>query len=243
LSALHRSLLVAALLLPAAARADALFYGETYAADTAGPGDVDLELRSTLHGASRSGQARTWEQQLELETGLTDRWDVALYNVWESPRGERTRYAATRVETRYRLGELGEWFVDPVLYLELEKEWAEDRAFGVEEKVILGKDLGLLNLALNVSAEQERIPGGGRAFAYEYALGASYALAPWLRAGGEAFGVHAREAGERTTAHYAGPALAFSWSRYAAVAALGAGLNEQAERFRATLVLEVEIDR
>jgi len=241
----RRRLLWAALLLllPPAARADGLYYAETYTAYTADTVDLDLELWTTLHGAPRAGGERTWVHQLELETGLTDRWDVALYNVVESRQGEATRYAATKAETRYRLSEPGIWPVDTVLYLELEKEWVEDRPFGVEGKLILGRDLGPLNLSLNGVAEEEFIPGGGRATTYEYALGASYELSSWLRAGGEAFGLHSREAGETATAHYAGPALSFTWSRYLLLAALGVGLNDQAERFRATAVLEVEIDR
>jgi hypothetical protein len=239
----RRLLTLVSLVLAGAARADAPYYAETYPAYTADLGDVDVELWSTLHGAPRSGGRRSWVQQLELETGITDRWDVALYNVLESPQGERTRYAATKVETRYRLSEPLAWPVDTVLYLELEKEWSEDRPFGVEEKLLLGKDPGPLNLALNAVAEQEFIPGGGRATTWEYALGASYELTRWLRAGGEAFGLRTREGGEAATAHYVGPALSFSWSRYGLLTAVGVGLGDRAERFRATAVLEVEIDR
>lgn len=179
--------------------------------------------------------------QLELETGITNRWDVALYNVWNSPRGESTRYGATKLETRYRLAEPGEWFVDPIVYLEVKKEWTEDKPLAVEQKLILGKDVGRVNLSLNGSAEQEFIPGGDREYEFGYAFGASYELAPWLRAGGETFGTWVRAGGTTVAARYAGPALSFAWSRFWLVTALGVGLNDEAERVRATAVLALQL--
>ncbi len=238
----RRTLALAALfLVPAVARADRRYYGETYNASTAPPGGLDIEAWSTLHDAPRAGGTRFFQHQLELETGLTDRWDVAIYNVWDSPRGESTRYSATKVESRYRLSSPGQWFVDPIVYLEVKKEWTEDKPLAVEGKLILGKDLGRVNLSLNGSAEQEFIPGGGREYELEYAAGASYELASWLRAGGEAFGYRVRGGGVTTTTHYAGPALSFAWSRFWLVTALGVGLNDASERVRATAILAVQL--
>lgn len=235
------SLIAVLLCLPLAARADRRYYGKTYNAATAAPGGLDVELWSSLHQAPRSGGARLWRNQLELETGITDRWDVALYNVWDSPRGESTRYAQTSLESRFRPSQPGEWFVDPVVYLEVKKEWTDDRPVAVEEKLILGKDIGRLNLSLNGSAEQEFIPGGGRAYEYAYAIGASHELASWLRAGAEAFGAHQREGGQTVTTHYAGPALSVAWSRVWLVTAIGFGLDRASERLRATAVLAFQL--
>ena len=166
---------------------------------------------------------------------------MALYNVWDVVQGEPARYSQTKLETRYRLARPGDWFVDPVVYLEAKKEWTEDKPIGVEGKLILGKDIGPINVSLNGAAEQEFIPGGGRAYEYSYALGSSYEIAPWLRAGGEVFGVQKREGGAVETTHYAGPALSLSWSRYWLVTALGVGLNDAAERVRATAVFAIQL--
>jgi hypothetical protein len=233
---------LAVLLLPALARADRRYYGETYNAATAAPGGLDIETWSTFHAAPRgTGGPHLWQNQVELETGITDRWDVALYNVWDVPQGEPTRYSQTKLETRYRLTRPGEWFVDPVVYLEAKKEWTEDKPIALEGKLILGKDIGPVNVSLNGSAEQEFIPGGGRAYEYGYALGASYEFAPWLRVGGEVFGVQKRQEGDIETTHYAGPALSLSWSRYWLVTALGVGLNDAAEHVRATAVFAIQL--
>jgi hypothetical protein len=233
---------LAVLLLPALARADRRYYGETYNAATAAPGGLDIETWSTLHAAPPgTGGPHLWQNQLELETGITDRWDVALYNVWDVPQSEATRYSQTKVEMRYRLTRPGDWFVDPIAYLEVKKEWTEDKPIGVEGKLIVGKDIGPVNVSLNGSVEQEFIPGGGRASEYGYALGTSYELAPWLRAGAEVFGFQQRAVGATVTTHYAGPALSFAWSRFWLVTALGMGLNDAAERVRATAVFAVQL--
>jgi hypothetical protein len=123
----------------------------------------------------------------------------------------------------------------------VKKEWTEDKPVAVEEKLILGKDVGRVNLSLNGSAEQEFIPGGGREYELGYAAGASYELAPWLRAGGEVFGYRVRGGGVTVTTHYAGPALSFAWSRFWLVTAVGVGLNDASERVRATAVLAVQL--
>ena len=142
------ALALAVAVLPVAARADRRYYGETYTASIAPKGSLDLELWSTFHDAPRDGSAPAlWRHQIELETGLTDRWDVAVYNIWRQNQGESVQYEALQGETRYRLTEPGAWFVDTVLYLEVRKEFLEDRPLAIEEKLILSKDLGRLNLA------------------------------------------------------------------------------------------------
>jgi hypothetical protein len=230
--------LAALLLVPSLARADRRYYGETYNAATAQPGGLDVELWSTLYQPPKAtGGTQFWEHQLELETGITDRWDVALYNIWIYPQGGSTQYQATKLETRYRLSQPGQWFVDPILYLELRKEWIEDKPFAVEEKLIVGKDVGAWNTSLNLLAEQEFIPGGGREYEYGYALGTSYELVPWVRAGGEVFGFITRAGGATERAHYAGPALSFAVSRVWLVTALGFGLTDESEKLRARAVL------
>ena len=90
--------------------------------------------------------------QLELETGLTDRWDVALYGIARQIERRATELEAAKLETRYALARPGEWLVDPVLYLEAVKTFVDDRPFSLEGKLILGRDLGPLNLSANVAA-------------------------------------------------------------------------------------------
>ena len=234
-----------AALLPAAARADRRYYGETYNAVTAAPGGIDVEAWTTLSQAPRAGGTSYWRHQLELETGLTDRWDLAVYNVWRRDFGGTTRYEALRGESRFRLSQPGEWFVDPVLYLEVKKEFIGDRPLAVEEKLILARDLGRWNLSLNLVAEQEFIPGGDREYEWGYAGGASWELHPAVRVGAEAFGgwTEARSAGLSTWVkrHWAGPAVSLAWSRVWLVVAAGWGLTDESDRLRLRAVAAVQL--
>ena len=227
-------------LVPAAARADRRYYGETYTAQTAPRGSLDLELWSTFHAPPREGGLHVWRHQVELETGITDRWDVAVYNIARQLQGKELEYEALKLETRYRLVEPGRWFVDPVIYLELKKTFVDDRPLSVEEKLILSKDVGRLNLALNLAAEQELV-GGKLTHDGEWALGASWEIGPALRAGAEAFGAVAAEerAGkdELRAQAWAGPAVSIAVNRTWLVLATGVGLTDSSERVRARAVL------
>jgi hypothetical protein len=245
---IHKSaalaVLAAAAMIPAAARADRRYYGETYNAQTAPPGGIDVELWSTLHQATKDGAERQfWRHQLELETGITSRWDVALYNVFDNVQGGTLEYSATKVETRYRLSEYGEWFVDPVLYLEAKKEWTADKPLAFEGKLILGKDIGPVNLSLNGLYEIEFIPGGGREHELGYAAGVSYEVAPWVRLGGEVFGNWTRspEDGTWGSEHYAGPALSVAYSRVWLVLAAGFGLTDESRKSQLRAILSFQL--
>lgn len=235
---------IAASVAPSAARADRRYYGETYNAATAPPGALDIELWSTLvRPKTGSGDVQYWRHQLELETGITSRWDVALYNVFDRLQGDTLRYQATKVETRYRLSDYGEWFVDPVLYFEARKEWIEDEPWAFEGKLILAKDIGPLNVSLNGLYEIELIPSGGQEHELGYAVGVSYELLPALRVGGETWGNWTRSAagGAWKTEVYAGPAISVAYARTWLVLAAGFGLTDQSQsqQLRAVFALQL----
>ncbi len=237
-------LIVAALLaVPAVSRADRRYYGETYNASTAPRGALDTELWTTYvePPGEASGAERYWRHQLELETGITDRWDVALYGVARQIVGSPLEFEAVKLESRYALAAPGTWFVDPVVYVELQKTFLEDRPFSVEEKLILAKDLGRLNASLNLAAEQE-FAGGDVHREWSYAYGSSWELVPAFRLGAEIFGdvadVELSPGVERTESQaWAGPAASFAWGRAWLVLAAGAGLTHASDAVRARAIL------
>lgn len=221
------------------ARADRRYYGTTYDATTSPPGGVDLELWTTFAQPPRAGGSpQYWYHQIELETGITSRWDVALYNDFIYEQSDVTRYAATRVETRYRLSDYGQWFLDPVLYFEMRKEWVADKPFAAEGMLILAKDVERLNVSLNAGYEIEFIPAGGTEHELFYAVGTSYEIVPWVRVGGEAFGGWTRTVeGPTLSTHYAGPALSFATGRNWLVVAAGFGLTDESARMQLRAIL------
>src|SRR5947207_2433964 len=96
------------------ARADRRAYGETYEAVTAAPGGLDVEIWHTYASAGEvinGPPSRGNRTMLELEYGITGRWDVALYNILDTGTDE-PGYAGLKLETRYRLSAPGTLFID-----------------------------------------------------------------------------------------------------------------------------------
>ncbi len=238
------TLAAAALLLaPAASRADRRYYGETYNASTAPRGALDVELWTTYSEPPKdaSGVSGYWRHQLELETGITDRWDVAVYGVARQLHGEPLEFEAVKLESRFALAAPGTWFVDPVVYVELQKTVVDDKPFSVEEKLILAKDLGPLNVSLNLAGEQEFV-GGDVEPEWSWALGTSWEVVPALRLGAEAFGDRAKEevspgVEQTESTAWAGPAVSIAVARSWLVLAAGFGLNGESDAFRARAIL------
>jgi hypothetical protein len=231
------------LAVPAVSRADRRYYGETYNAVTAPKGAVDLELWTTRHEppSGASGAPGLWRHQLEIETGVTDRWDVALYGVARQIDGDDPELEAAKVETRYALAAPGTWLVDPVLYLEVQQSFVDEKPLSIEEKVIVGKDLGRLNVSLNLGAEQEFEDGEVKP-EWEYALGASWEVVPALRLGAEAFGVVEEEEiapgqEELEALLWAGPTASIAFGRAWLVLAAGLGLTDDSDALRARAIL------
>jgi hypothetical protein len=205
----------AALLASSAARADRRAYGTTYEAVTAPQGEIDVETWTTFapQGEIDGGpSSRGMREMIELEYGITDRWDAAIYNMLDMITSGDTEsgYAGFRIETRYRPTDRGAWFVDPVLYLELQQLFRGDAKQKYEAKLIVAKDLGNVNLAANLALEEERTTEPAWNTEVEYAAGASYALSPAFSFGAELFGKAENDPmGGIENRSWAGPAL--SW--------------------------------
>jgi hypothetical protein len=240
------ALAVLAVTLPAAtARADRRAYATTYEAVTAPKGELDVEMWSTY---ARDGEvldgppSKGFRNMLELEYGLTDRWDMALYNLFDvTSASADTGYAGLKLETRYRLLPAGSWIVDPIIYFEFQWLRHGDAAEKYEVKLILARDEGPWNFAFNVAAEAERlrepVMAGGWVPETEYAFGVSRELAgPAFKLGLEIFGKAEKPPGESTEVFaWTGPALSWATRFQGAMHGLwvtvgaGRGLTEDSE--------------
>ena len=158
--------------------------------------------------------------QTELEYGLTDRLEVALYFTFRqggSATAPQLRFQGLKQRLRYRFKELGEWPVDVGLYLEVAELHDE---IEVEEKILLSRRFGPVNVVANLWVEQEwYFQTDEIKHVYNPTLGVSYELSPRLSLGAE-YWARGRfdsdrgptdmdgEADATTTAvHYAGPTL------------------------------------
>jgi len=136
------------------------------------------------------------EHQLEMEIGMTDHFDVGFYQVISQAAGGSVHYDGFKLESRYRFGEKGDYFLDPLIYLEY--MGVPDFSQHVfEAKFILARDFGPTNLSLNPLIEISS--GDESETEFEYALGISRKINDLLRLGLEAKG---GEAG-----NYIGPVI------------------------------------
>lgn len=143
------------LLFAGSARADRRSYVWTYQYMTMPSGETELEFYQT----TRLSNPDSWEYRIELEQGLTDRWDFSVYQIFNQREGESFMWDAVQLRTRYRLGEEGKYFMDPLLYLEYNRKVDLDRPHKLEGKLILAKTIDRWNLAVNPVYEVFFSPG------------------------------------------------------------------------------------
>src|SRR3954462_268953 len=82
------TVLAAAALLGSGARADRRTLIRAYEYMTQPQGNLELEIWNEVDAPSTGGfDQSTFTSRIELEYGLTDRWDLALYHVFEQEPG------------------------------------------------------------------------------------------------------------------------------------------------------------
>jgi hypothetical protein len=243
---------VAAWLLASNAFADRRAYGTTYEAVTAAHGELDVETWSTFapEGEVSDGpSSRGIREMIELEYGITDHWDAALYNMLDMITSGDTEsgYAGFKIETRYRPSDRGEWPIDPVFYLEFQQLFRGDARQKYEAKLILAKDIGNVNIAANLALEEERTTEPAWNTEVEYALGTSYALSPAWIFGAELFGK--AEKGEMSgieNRSWAGPVLSWAGGGRGALRGVwvtlagGAGVAGEADDYYARAIVGLQ---
>jgi hypothetical protein len=235
------------LLAPGITLADERPYAFTYEPTVSAQGEMELELYETMYQPKEGGSsAATWVHQLEFGYGFTDQFTLSGYYVARTTSAETFETSALRLEGKYKLLSAGQSPVDLVLYGEVEKEVVDDKPWGLEEKVILGRTYYRFSWALNLIAEQEWPSGGGNELKFGWSAGMAAEPVNGLRLGAEGFGTRAREVdGTWGYTAYAGPtgsvALPFMTKLgvNSAWLILGCvfGLNQASDKFQARAVL------
>jgi hypothetical protein len=231
--------LAAAVLAPAA-RADRRSFIRSYEYATQPQGNLELELWNDIQAPRQGGFAAAGTlHRLELEYGLTDRWDLALYHVFAQETGQ-FRFDSWRAETRYRFAERGVWPLDVLLYFELERPADFASPWEVEEKVILAKDIGPIGLVANLVASQKVLHAGeGRKL--ELDVGARYEIVPQLRLAGEFWMVRESAGGISRMSYFAGPSISVATSKIWIQLGFGLGLGDTESSAQVRSVLGVNL--
>ena len=173
-------------------------YVWTYEYKTIEKGEGEIEIYttfSTLDIEKIKGYMSV-EHQLELEVGMSERFDFSIYQIFNQDPGESLKYKGFKLRSRYKIGKKGKYFFDPLIYLEY-KGIPDFSKHGIEFKIILAKDIGKLNISINpilefeYENELEIEPG--------YAVGTSFEI-------GSLFGVGLEIKGSKK-GHYMGPVI------------------------------------
>ena len=172
-------------LFSADAFADWRSYVWTYEYMTMRQGAKELEYYLTQQQPDLSqSKPNTWKHYLELEYGISDHWDVALYQRFlqaNTKSKSSFEYDGFKIRTRYRLAEKDQLPLDTLVYLEYIRDNESSKPHVLEAKLILAKDIGDFNIAYNQILKQELEADGKTE--HEYAAGISYALRPRLKMG------------------------------------------------------------
>ena len=170
--------------------ADWRSYVWTYEYMTMLKGKLELEYYLTEKQPNiNKSRPNTWKHYLELEYGITNHWDIALYQVFQQSNttsDSSFEYEGFKVRTRYRIAEKGSLPLDTLLYLEYIRNDDFDKPHVLEGKLVLAKDIGKVNIAYNQVVKQELESAGKTE--HEYAAGISYSIAPRFKIGVESKG-------------------------------------------------------
>ena len=138
---------------PQSAQAHRRDFPFTYDWKQPSKGEWEIESHSTYEGGEN-----VFEQQVEVEYGVTDRLSLAPYVVYEREPGGSLRFHEWKLEGRYQLGKYKTGRILPGLYLEYAHERGEDGEKGareIEGKLILSRyDKNGGNLSFNLVGEK-----------------------------------------------------------------------------------------
>ena len=180
------ALLISAMTWPAAARADRRIFAYTYPYMTLPQGSFELEhyLDLGLGGWDNPATPQVehdwthpaWQHQIELEYGITDRLDFGFYNVFSQDPFGTLHFDGVKLRSRYRFADPGVHAIDSGVYVEVSYFGDEVE---IEQKLILSKILGHVEIAFNATVEESYEMGKSE---WEYtltpSLGIGYHVSP-----------------------------------------------------------------
>jgi len=177
------------------AKADMRSYVWTYEYMIMEPGKAEVEHYMTI-SVPKLGEIKgkaTIEHKLEVEIGMTNHFDFSIYQNFKQSSEGNLYYSGFDLRSRFLIGEKNQFFLDPLIYLEYGSNFTLSK-HKFEGKLILAKDIGRFNFAINPIFELE--VEDETEFTYAYAVGFRYEFSKLFRLGMEFKG--------DKDAHYAG---------------------------------------
>ena len=120
------------------------------------PGEAEIEQYTTINVSDLSNfKGNTLsELNLEAEIGMNEHYDFAIYQNFKQESNGNLVYSGFKLRTRYKIGQKGDLFVDPLIYLEYIGV-PDFQNHKIEAKLILAKDISNFTIAVNPYFEYE----------------------------------------------------------------------------------------
>lgn len=201
--------------------ADRRNYVWTYQYMTMPPGETELEFYQT----TKLKETDEWEYRIEVEHGITDRWDFSVYQIFKQTEMESLKWDAVQFRTRYRFGEEGRYFMDPLLYLEYNRKLDHTEPNKFEAKFILAKTIDRFNISVNPLYEYFFAPGTEHEAGLD--MGISYEFDPRFTLGLESTSRIEFKSGRDEKKSYIGPTVSFASGRWWYTLGGAVGLNDE----------------
>lgn len=162
-------------------KADRRYFARSYTSYTLPAKALELEVWNTGKFGKDAGYYYRWQPRIEFEYGVTDRFTTSIYFNFDEVRSKGNSYqtkslsfTATSLELRYRLFEIGEFFIDPTLYSEI--YFGGDK-IKYEPKIFLTKRIQNLIGVININSEIEKyVPDNKIVSKFELTGGLAYEI-------------------------------------------------------------------
>ncbi|MBX3118224.1 MAG: hypothetical protein KF784_04105 [Fimbriimonadaceae bacterium] len=210
--------------LSAKSQADVRRFAFTYSWYTTPQGMKELEIWYT-----QTGSGGRWKGRAELEYGVTDRYTIAPYLLFERADG-KTEVKGWKLENRYRFGEAEIGKIMPAAYFEVTKEKGEP--YELEGKLILSYHPNA-DVIVSANLIAERAMAKRKPVEWGYSLGAAFTAERNHWFGGEAFGSFTDKE------NWIGPTVGYDFGPSRFVATYGVGTDKQGNRLRLVMTWQL----
>ncbi|MDK9700234.1 MAG: hypothetical protein OEM52_08830 [bacterium] len=198
-------------------------------------GMTELEFYQTVK--LKSDAQSDWELRGEIEHGISNRLDFAVYTIFSQSQGQSLKWLANQYRLRWRLSEPGAIPFDPVLYFEYQRPTSLKSPNKYEFKLLLAKQSAKLLYALNPVYELKAGPDAVHETGLDAALG--WEFSPAITAGIESTSRLEFEEDETVTESYFGPTFSFSSGEWWLTMGAAWGVTEEDDPLKVRMLLGV----
>jgi hypothetical protein len=221
-----------------ALRADYRKYVWTYEALLMPKGEWEVENYFTFFNPPKGGKS-TVEEWFELEYGISEYFDISMYQTFKQKEGESFKYDGLKLRLRGRPWLSGEKFIDFVFYFEPQLRGSTLDEEKIETKLIFTKPFGKFSISSNIIHEWEREPGSPDVNEYKVQFAGRYEVAAGFSAGIEFETKFLDTRAGKAPTYLIGPTISYGKGRVYFNAGARFGLNDRSDNLQIRTILGI----